>query len=52
MLKAKYGAKAPSHLQRLLELEENLRLKEMFAGLSLEYWLLKDVVERKLDGDD
>ena len=53
MWKAKCGAKDVFHLQRLQELEEeNLPPKEIFADLSLEYWVLNDVVERKLDGDD
>ena len=53
MWKAKYGAEDASYLQHIQVLEEeNLRLKELFAGLSLEYWVLNDVVERKLDGDD
>jgi putative transposase len=53
MWKAKYGANDVSHLQRFQELEEeNLRLKEIFAGSSLEYRVMNDVVERKLNGDD
>lgn len=28
--------------------EENRRLKQMFADLSLECWALKDVIEKKL----
>jgi len=47
--KAKYGGMEASDLQRLRELEaENRRLKEMYAELSLEYRVLKDVVEKKL----
>jgi putative transposase len=38
-----------SALKRLKELEaENQKLKEMYADLSLEYKVLKDIVEKKL----
>lgn len=38
-----------SDLWRLRELEEeNQRLKQMYAELSLEHQVLKDVVEKKL----
>ena len=44
--KAKYGGLDVSQLKRLKELEEeNRKLKEMYADLSLEYKFLKDVVE-------
>ena len=47
--KAKYGGLESSELTRLRELEvENKKLKEMFAELSLENRVLKDVVEKKL----
>ena len=47
--KAKYGGMETSDLRRLRELEaENKRLKEMYAELSLEHCVLKDVVEKKL----
>lgn len=47
--KAKYGGMEASDLRRLKELEEeNQRLKEMYAELSLEHKVLKDVVEKKL----
>ena len=46
--KAKYGGMENSDLARLKELEdENRRLKEMFAELSLENRVLKDVIEKK-----
>ena len=46
--KAKYGGLDVSQLKRLKELEEeNRKLKEMYADLSLEYKFLKDVVEKK-----
>jgi len=38
-----------SQLQRLKELEdENRKLKQMYADLSLEHKVLKDIVEKKL----
>jgi putative transposase len=38
-----------SALKRLKELEEeNRRLKQMYADLSLEHRVLKDIVEKKL----
>jgi putative transposase len=47
--KAKYGGMEASDLRRLRELEEeNQRLKQMYAELSLEHQVLKDVVEKKL----
>ena len=47
--KAKYGGMEASDLRRLRELEEeNRRLKQMYAELSLEHQVLKDVVEIKL----
>ena len=45
--KAKYGGMEASDLKRLRELEEeNSKLKQMYAELSLDYKLLKDVVEK------
>jgi putative transposase len=38
-----------SALKRLRELEEeNRRLKQMYAELSLDHKMLKDIVEKKL----
>ena len=46
--KAKYGGMEVSDLRRPRELEvENRRLKQINAELSLEYQVLKDVVEKK-----
>ena len=46
--KSKYGGMNSSDLSRLKELEaENRKLKEMFAELSLENRVLKDVLEKK-----
>jgi putative transposase len=47
--KAKYGGMDASALRRLKELEEeNQRLKRMYAELSLDHQILKDIVEKKL----
>lgn len=47
--KAKYGGMEASDIKKLKELEEeNRRLKTMFAELSLEHKILKDIVEKKL----
>jgi putative transposase len=47
--KAKYGGLEPSDLKRLKDLErENSRLKQLYAGLSLENQALKDLIHRKL----
>lgn len=47
--KAKYGGMEASDIKRLKELEEeNRRLKSMFADLSLEHRILKDIIEKKL----
>ena len=47
--KAKYSGMDASALKRLKELEEeNRRLKQMYADLSLEHRVLKDIVEKKL----
>lgn len=47
--KAKYGGMEASDIKRLRELEEeNRRLKQMYANLSLENQALKDVIAKKL----
>jgi putative transposase len=47
--KAKYNGMDVSQLHRLKELEEeNRKLKQMYADLSLEHQVLKDIVEKKL----
>lgn len=47
--KSKYGGMEASDVRRLKELEdENRRLKQMYADLSLENRALKDVIEKKL----
>ena len=47
--KAKYSDISVSELKRLRELEEaNRRLKQMYANLSLEHQVLKDIIEKKL----
>ena len=43
--RAKYGGMQPSDLKRLRELEqENARLKRMYADLSLDNQILKELV--------
>ena len=45
--KSKYGGMEASDVKRLKELEEeNHRLKQMYAELSLDHKLLKDVIEK------
>lgn len=49
--KAQYGGMDASALSRLRALtEENQRLKQMYADLSLEHRVLKEIVEKKLSG--
>lgn len=46
---AKYSGLAVSDLKRLKQLEEEIRrLKQMYADISLEHRVLKDVIEKKL----
>jgi len=48
-LRAKYSGMELSDLRRLRQLEEeNGRLKQMYADLSLEHKVLKEVLEKKL----
>lgn len=50
--KSKYAGMTVSELKRLKQLEtENRRLKEMYATLSLDHTLLKEVLEKKLNVD-
>ena len=45
--KAKYGGMSISEVKRMKELEEeNRRLKQMYANLSLEHEVLKDIIEK------
>lgn len=47
--KSKFGGMEASDIKRLKDLEEeNRRLKQMFADISLEHKLLKDIIEKKL----
>ncbi len=47
--KSKYGGMEASDVKRLKELEdENRKLKQMFADLSLEHRIVKDILEKKL----
>ena len=47
--KGKYSGMSFNELKRLKELEEeNRRLKQMYANLSLEHEALKDIIEKKL----
>jgi len=46
---SKYGGMEASDVRRMRELEdENRKLKQMYADLSLENVMLKDVIEKKL----
>ena len=50
--KSKYGGMEASYIKRLKELEEeNRRLKQMYADVSLYHKILKDIVEKKEDPD-
>jgi putative transposase len=47
--KSKYGGMESSDIKRLKELEdENRRLKQMYADISLDHKILKDIIEKKL----
>jgi putative transposase len=46
--RAKYGGMELADVKRLKDLEqENRRLKQMYAELSLEHTVLKDIIEKK-----
>lgn len=46
--KSKYGGLEASDIRRLKDLEEeNSRLKRMFAELSMDHSILKDVISKK-----
>ena len=50
--KSKYAGMSAAELKRLKQLEdENNRLKRMYASLSLDHELLKEVLEKKLGVD-
>ena len=47
--KSKYGGMEASDVKRLRDLEqENARLKRMYAELSLDHQILKDILKKKL----
>lgn len=47
--KAKYGGMEAADIKRLRDLEEeNRRLKHMYADLSLDHQILKEVLTKKL----
>jgi len=47
--KSEYGGMESSDIKRMKELEEeNRRLRHMYASLSLDHEILKDVVSKKL----
>ena len=49
--RSKFGGMDLSDLKKLRQLEdENRKLKHMYADLSLEHMVLKDVIEKKLQG--
>lgn len=49
--KSQYGGMEVSELKRLKELEaENAKLKKMFADLSLDYQIVKEVLSKKASG--
>jgi len=50
-LRSKYSGMNVSELKRLKELEtENRRLKTMYAEISMEHGILKEVLEKKFPG--
>lgn len=50
-LKSKYAGMSVSELKKLKLLEaENIRIKKMYADISLEHNILKEVMEKKYPG--
>jgi putative transposase len=50
--KSKYGGMTAAELKRLKQMEcEYQRLKQMYASLSMDHELLKEVLEKKLGVD-
>jgi len=50
---SKYGGMEASDIKRLKELEdENRRLKQMYADISLEHKILKDIVKKSCKASD
>ena len=50
--KSKYAGMTVSELKRMKQIEEeNARLKRMYANLSIDHELLKEVLEKKLGVD-
>mgnify|MGYP001450786606 CR=1 FL=1 len=48
----RYGGMSVSELKRLKDLEaENRRLKQMYATLSMDHEIIKEVLEKKYDVD-
>jgi len=47
--RSRYGGLEASDLKKMKDLEEeNRRLKQMYAELSVDHKILRDIVERKL----
>lgn len=46
--KSKYSGMDVSQVRRLKELEENRKLKQIYADLALDNRILRDVIEKKL----
>ena len=47
--RSKYAGMSSKELKRIKELEEeNVRHKQMYANLSLDYELAKEIIEKKL----
>lgn len=46
--RAQYGGMQPSDIKMMRDLkQENARLKRMYADISIDYQILKDVLEKK-----